>query len=340
MPITLQEVAAAAGVNRTTASLVLNRHPGAAKFSAATRERILTTARTLGYRPNAAARALVTRRNHTIGLAIPATAEGQWRNVVYAAELNGALRACRERGYNLIPFSCHADEVEELALPGGGAERCVDGLLLAGSIPAAAVERFRALNLPAIQIGLMSAPPFDLPIFSPAIVSGLRQAVEYLARLGHRRIALQDTGTPASDETYRRLSAEPLPAEAVRFSTPDERCDFSSGRIFMADYFALPEAGRPTALITNPQTCLGVRRELALYRLHSPEQLSIVSRIDDDLFDYLDDGFTALHFDLEGIAAAAARALIDRVESGLPIQSRTDFPVSLVIRQSTGAAPL
>ena len=63
-PPVMADVARLAGVSHQTVSRVLNQHPN---VRPQTREKVLAAIRELGYRPNAAARALVTRRTHTLG---------------------------------------------------------------------------------------------------------------------------------------------------------------------------------------------------------------------------------------------------------------------------------
>src|SRR5256885_7540 len=65
---TLADVARGAGVSLSTASRVLNGKRGAVPINERTRENVLRVARELVYTPNAAARALTSRRTHTIGV--------------------------------------------------------------------------------------------------------------------------------------------------------------------------------------------------------------------------------------------------------------------------------
>ncbi len=65
--VTTHDIAREAGVSRTTVSHVLNDQPGI-NLSPKTKERVLATARKLGYVPNSAAQMLVTGRSRCIGL--------------------------------------------------------------------------------------------------------------------------------------------------------------------------------------------------------------------------------------------------------------------------------
>ena len=81
---TLSDVAAAAGVDPSTASRVLNdetRH----RVGSSTRERVLACAKALGYQPNPLARGLRTSRSYTLGIAVP-----QLENPVFPEIILGA----------------------------------------------------------------------------------------------------------------------------------------------------------------------------------------------------------------------------------------------------------
>src|ERR1700685_684146 len=69
--ITLRELAEQLRLSRTTISLILNDVPEAKRFSEETRQRVVETAKSLGYRPNYFARSLGKKRNYLIGVLAP-----------------------------------------------------------------------------------------------------------------------------------------------------------------------------------------------------------------------------------------------------------------------------
>jgi LacI family transcriptional regulator len=71
MRVTIKDIAIRSNLSHTTISRVLNRR-GDSFISEATRQRIFTLAREMGYQPNTVARALATGRSNTIGLALGA----------------------------------------------------------------------------------------------------------------------------------------------------------------------------------------------------------------------------------------------------------------------------
>src|SRR6201987_5925499 len=97
---TSQDIARAAGVSRTTVSLVLNGKENTG-ISVQTQARVLETAAALGYVPNSAARMLVSGRSRTLGLVL---AHGDLMSIdAFAPPLMfGISRVCNARGYKLL----------------------------------------------------------------------------------------------------------------------------------------------------------------------------------------------------------------------------------------------
>jgi LacI family transcriptional regulator len=121
----LRDVAAAAEVSRTTASLILNGKTD--DFSPTTVARVLEAAQRLRYRPNAVARSLRRQRTHTVGVIsdqIATTAPA-------GATIRGAHEAAWKAGHVLVVIDTGGDvEFERVAI-GALLERQVDGLLYA-----------------------------------------------------------------------------------------------------------------------------------------------------------------------------------------------------------------
>ncbi|GMA23672.1 hypothetical protein GCM10025864_14310 [Luteimicrobium album] len=120
----IKDVARAAGVSITTVSHVLSdRRP----VSRETRERVLAAIEELGYRPNAAAQSLITRRTNTIGLVIP-----DITNPFYPALAKGMLDVLDPAGYSLMIFSTDGDPEAEARVIDRMLGHGVDGLAFAG----------------------------------------------------------------------------------------------------------------------------------------------------------------------------------------------------------------
>ncbi|MCX5443285.1 MULTISPECIES: LacI family DNA-binding transcriptional regulator [unclassified Streptomyces] len=180
--VTLAEVARHAGVSASTVSYVLS---GKRSISAATRERVESSVRKLGYHPNAGARALASSKSNIIALMVPLRTD---MYVPVMMEIAMAVAtAARTHGYDILLLTG-----EE----GAEAVRRIEGSALADAMIVMDVELdderlplLRAANRPAVLIGLPSDTAglncVDLDFAAAGAV-----CAEHLAGLGHREIAV------------------------------------------------------------------------------------------------------------------------------------------------------
>ncbi len=342
MRVRLKDVAAEAGVQPSTVSLILNKRPQSKRFSPAATQRVLDAAKRLGYQPNASARALVTNRTYNIGFIIPEYVENRWLNPFYASYLNGIDEVCIKYNYNLIVHCCSPKKTMEMAFPRSVNEKNIDGLILSSELGTNMLKYFEQMNLPCVRLGFSGeAASSPLPVIGPDTLKGRLLILEYLSRLNHRRVMCLYGGSQYSKNISRQLEEHlcnsSLSKKIRIFSeyTSHASCDSTSASIFFSLYFGIPENERPTALITNPQTCMSILKEMKKYGLNCPRDLSVVSMYDFDVFDYTFPGITSLKYNNAEIGAYAAENLIAAVNStGSRINSHTGFPVTLEIRQS------
>src|ERR1700748_805012 len=95
--VTLKELAEHLGLSRTTISMILNDVPEATRFPEETRQRVVESAKKLGYRPNYFARSLGSRRTYLIGVVAP-----DFGNGFEAAVLGGFERRLLNTGYTSL----------------------------------------------------------------------------------------------------------------------------------------------------------------------------------------------------------------------------------------------
>jgi LacI family transcriptional regulator len=183
MPVTMQDIARKLGVSGATVSRVLNGRCDAL-ISAATRQRVLTTAAELGYQPNRAARALRTGQTRVIGLWLM---ELHSPFVTMLQEvLNGLLETS---GYdtmlcNAMPrpddLNAHVDRV---------AQWPVDGIIT--SVPWRVVEKLRERHperhIPMAVLNHSTAKDVDNVQLDHR--PGTVEALTHLLQQGRRRVA-------------------------------------------------------------------------------------------------------------------------------------------------------
>ncbi|MFI0409021.1 LacI family DNA-binding transcriptional regulator [Actinomadura sp. 3N508] len=186
-PATIKDVAASAGVGIATVSRVFS---GTGSVSAATRERVLAAARALDYRPSALGRGLKLRRGGGIGLIVPDVTDP-----FCAALVAGVLACARTFGEHVIVDAADGDPAREAEIVERLAEQRVGGIIAmpagdeadwrgAARVCSSVVFAGRALQEPP---GPSGAP--DVPSVLADDAGGVRAVTEYLAGLGHRRIA-------------------------------------------------------------------------------------------------------------------------------------------------------
>jgi LacI family transcriptional regulator len=197
VPATIKDVARAAGVHMSTVSRTFSAPH---LVSPETRGRIVAVAESLGYRPNPAARALITGRTHNIGLIVADIANPFFPPLIKAAESQA-----RERGYNVFVADTDEDAAVEEQLVRALA-RQVDGILLCSPRMGNGLIERLGLEVPLVVV---NRPVSGLPAVLMDVARGARLAVEHLAQLGHREIALLagPRGSWASREIRRSAVA-------------------------------------------------------------------------------------------------------------------------------------
>ena len=342
MRVQLKDVAELAGVQPSTVSLVLNRRPKSETFTPAARQRVWDAAEKLGYRPNAAARALVTSRTYNIGFIVPEYAAQRWSNPFYAELLNGIDDTCSKHNYSLMVHCCNPEKTVNFVFPRGVTERSIDGLIISNAISDGMLKLFEQLNVPCVRVGFTGkADGSTLPVFGPDMLRGRILALEYLVRLGHREVMFLNSGgqyTRNITEQFEDHVRQSSLAGRIKIHsvfTSDGKCDASAASIFFSNYFNFPEKQRPSAVITNPQTCLGILKEMAKYGMSCPKDLSMISNYNYEIFDFLSPGITSLKYDNAATGAYATERLIEIINSKTVKNiSQPEFPVTLEVRQS------
>lgn len=338
---TSTDVARQAGVSQATVSGVLNGT--AIRVSAATRERVLAAAATLGYAPHPAARALRQRRSGAIGF-VPRAFRGTpyEHPVPYHLSIHIA-RAAIGHGWHVVEASA------ETANSRGGGEliqfllsRRVDGAIF--DWPESADEVWRVLDrgVPVVQV---MRPQFAAaaPTVTVDAAPGIGAAIDHLVALGHRRIAfLGDRGAHPTDRS--RLDSFKVALVRHGLAVPGEYVclvtNYASeeGAARTRALLALPHP--PTALFAaSDSLALGALHALYEARVRVPDALSLISY--DDLFaPHLYPRLTSVAQPLEEVAARAVALLAAQVEQsgGEGVEPiHLVLPTRLMVRRSTQA---
>jgi LacI family transcriptional regulator len=332
--VTIKDVAEQAGVSVASVSRAMN---GTGGLSADTRDRILKVAHRLNYTPHGAARSLITRRSHTVGVLLP-----DMHGEFFSELLRGIDRAARAHGLNVLVSSSHGDAKEAAAALRTMHGR-VDGLLVMS--PHADAEFLQA-NLPeGVPLVLMNTPASGgrHPALTVDNYGGAYAMVRHLIGRGHRRIAVI-AGPEGNFEARERLRGY---REALRQLAPEAEPrvlngDFTeeSGRRVALQLVAL--ADRPTAVFaSNDMMAIGCMFALAEAGIAVPREIAIAGYDDIPIARYVAPALTSVRVRIAELGELA----LERLAAGIddPAQLAPTAQVlrtELVIRASCGRAPL
>jgi DNA-binding LacI/PurR family transcriptional regulator len=329
---TIAEIAKRAGVSKGAVSYALNGQPG---VSESTRRRVIELAAEMGWHPNSAARALSAARAGALGLVLARPASMLGVEPFMMKLISGMETTLATRSIALLLQVVPDHDAEVAAYRRWWAERRVDGIFLVNlRVDDKRVPVLEELGLPAVVIG---GPGHhgSLPGVWSDDASAMAMVVEYLAALGHRRIA-RVAGPPgllhtelrgrAFDEVAARLELE----SAVTLIT-----DYSPEQGAQVTRRLLSAATRPTAILYDNDVMAvagtSVAHEMAV---DVPQDLSIVAWDDSVLCEIVHPALTALKRDIVAYGTHAAERLLELL-GGATVPDLEDAMPRLVARGST-----
>ena len=336
---TIADVARHAGVSKGAVSFALNGRPGVAET---TRERILRSARELGWEPDRRAQALSRDRAFAMGWVVARPAMTLAADPFFPLFLAGLETALAEAGRALLLHVVEGDAQAEEAVYRRLARGHADGVFLTDlhvddTRPALAA----ALGLPALAIG-RPTDPGALPWVGIDDRVGVTAAVEHLLALGHRRIAhVQGVPGYVHSASRRAAWAATLQAAGVPLG-PLATGHFTGEGGAAATRALLATKPPPTAIVyANDLMAAGGLQALAAAGRRVPEDVSVVGFDDVAVAPLLRPPLTTVRHDVAGWGRAAAASLLALVDGGRPLTGWLQ-PSHLVVRSSTAppAAPL
>jgi len=191
VPTTIRDVARACGVHISTVSRTFSAPH---LVNPETRSRVLATAEKLDYRPNRAARALITGRTHNLGLIVADIANPFFPPLIKAAESQA-----RMHDNHVFVADTNEDPAVEEDLVRALA-RQVDGLLLCSPRMSNSLIEQLSREVPLVVVNRLVA---GLPCVVMDVAAGARAAINHLVTLGHHRLAL--LGGPRGSWTNREI---------------------------------------------------------------------------------------------------------------------------------------
>ncbi|WP_199442417.1 LacI family DNA-binding transcriptional regulator [Umezawaea beigongshangensis] len=348
---TLDTVAAAVGVSRATVSNAYNRPD---QLSAALRERVLDTARALGYGgPDPVARSLATRRSAAVALLLCDDLPSSFADPALSVLLDGLAQTVDGHDHWLVLMpgaGCNGPRPEMVT-------RAQADVVVAYSLPedSPALAAVRARGLPLVLI--------DQPVLPGAAVvavddeGGAGAAARHLLDLGHRdfgviTFSLHSDGLSGPMSLERRRAHAPFPVTRDRLNgyltaLADAGVDPDAVPVWEAPgserelgrvggRWLLERSPRPTALLcASDELAFGALQAVRDLDLTVPDDVSVVGFDDVPAAHRADPPLTTVRQPLieKGRRAGElALRLLDGERPGTPVR----LPADLVVRASTG----
>ncbi len=283
MRATIHDVAKKAGVSSATASRVLSGsdYP----VSNAAKERILSAAAALNYKPNLVGQMLKKSISRDIGLILPNVS-----NPFYTEFLLGAETAAKQRGFGLLLCNSLRNELREKEYLESLCQKQVGGVIL--STVATDLTPLKALiDAYHLRVIALDQPLPELTVAHVDFQARLaaNAATSYLIECGHKNIAFisSPVRTHSRKEVLRGYREALLEARIERIPELElfanienelqsgEIYEFENGKLLADKLLELPN--RPTAaLCVNDITAAGVLQRLAERKISVPEEISVI----------------------------------------------------------------
>ncbi len=332
-PVSIRQVAAAAGVSIATVSRVMN-NPGA--VSSATAAKVQEVIRKLGYQPSPLAQAFSSGSSKVLGLALPS-----FHGEFYSELMKGADAEAAKHGYSMLVTSieAQADLYRRNRIFNSG---LIDGVaMLAADKSDSLVGEAIDSQLPTVALDIdLTEHGLDSVVLDND--KGAREAVEHLLRWVEPSRCFFVGGPRTNFDTTARGGAFSATLAAHGWTvTPDQitygEYSFEWGKewaVRMIKRQGLENAG---VLASNDEIASGVLRAAEDARLWVPDQLRLVGFDNSRLAQVVRPRLSSVALPMAEVGAAAVNLLIKRLENKHAPAQLIRLPTRLVVRESSTA---
>jgi LacI family transcriptional regulator len=329
--ITIYDVAREASVSMATVSRVVNGNPN---VKPVTRKKVLEVIDRLGYRPNAVARGLASKKTTTVGVIIPDIS-----NIFFAELARGIEDIATMYKYNIILSNSDQNKDKELHLLNTMLGKQVDGLVfMGGNITAEHVEEFEKSPVPIVLAGSIEEsnkmPSVNID-YEEAVYDSIKEFIEK----GHKNIAFVVGPLHEPKNTFKKL-------RGYQRALQDSGIPYNEELVVEGDYTydsgieaiekLLEVADRPTAiLVGSDEMALGVVHGAEDKGYKIPEDFEVITSDNTRLSLMVRPQLTTIVQPLYDIGAVAMRLLTKLMNKEKVSEQIVVLPHRIEHRQST-----
>lgn len=326
---TLADVARAAGVDRSTASRVLNGQP--LRIRDEKRALIQQLARELGYHPSSTARGLRRQQIGALGLVIP-----DFANPVYATVMRSAALRAEELGYAMLMGEILSNERDSSGPVFRRLlhEQRIDGLIVATAQNSdGLLAELRRVHVPHVLAHRRTPRAQHSVVLDDEAAAGL--AARYLAERGHTQLGAV-VGPLNIDTSKRRLAGFTQACRKLGLPKPTVASkEFTAHGGYEGITELIATATPPTAVfVSNLMAATGALAGLHAQRFEVPADVSIISYDDDDLANYTIPSLTTIAVPYDELGRVAVETIDQVLHGGDPGNIVVRTPARIVERNS------
>ena len=335
MKPTIKDIAKKAGVSIATVSFVINKTK---PISSETKNRVQKAIKSLDYHPSKSARNLVTGQTGNIGFIL--TDDHFLRTEpFYTRIFLGTEFEARSEGYYILLTTIRPDFNKTDPLPRFILNRNVDGIIIAGKISQAFIERMLTYNLPTVFVDYYP-PTNNYPSVLIDNIQGALLATSHLIHLGHTNIAFigGDIDHPSWIDRLKgykqALENAGIPLKHNLIVTNDKYQGRQSGFISARTLFS--KKNNITAVFAaNDAMAIGVLNYLKDNGYKIPQDVSLIGFDDIEADLMLSPTLSTIRVPKIELGAEALKLLVNSVKSKKSLSKKILVPVELIVREST-----
>lgn len=330
MNVTIYDVAREANVSMATVSRVVNGNPN---VKPATRKKVLNTIEQLGYRPNAVARGLASKKTTTVGVIIPDIS-----SIFFSELARGIDDIANMYKYNIILSNSDQNTDKEIQLINTMLEKQVDGIVfMGGKITEEHIQQFKTSPVP-IALAATVDPSNTVPSVNIDYEQAAYEATKYLMDNGHAQ--------PAFVSAIEETATNELKYKGYERAVTESKDQLHASYVFKGDYtydsgidaaeqlLALEE--RPSAIfVASDEMALGVIHGVQDQGLRVPEDIEVFGFDNTRLAAMVRPTLSTIVQPMYDIGAVAMRLLTKYMNKEEVQEANVILPHQIIERNST-----
>lgn len=330
MKVTMNDIAKAAGVSRTTVSRVLS---GKAVHQEETRQRILKLAEEMNYSPDLLARAVKTKKTGNIGVIVHNEHDRQGVNSLHIPIVEAILEEAKQNNYGSFVLT---DGETETPTARTLIDRRVDGVILISTVGTSVLRRFQERQIPVVLVNNVSNHP-EVPYIVFDEFQGVYEGVKRIIHNGHQRI-LYLGGPLTARWSLKRYEGYIAATTELGLKPEPELIQFGPST-YLTGYEktkSLLSSGRfPSAVFAaSDMMAIGAMRAIYEAGLQIPDDIEIMGFDDIEAAALMIPALSTIHAPKAEMGVKAFQILNELMAGRTDVSAENVLPTKLMIRET------